>query len=222
MKDITAITIDGPVASGKTVIGGLVAHRLGIRFLDTGSMYRAITLVALDRGVDLNNTNALTGLAETINLSLSMVDGREHLMIGECDLTNRLRLDEVEHGVSLVAKNSGVRKALVIQQRRIADDGPIVMVGRDIGTRVLPYAQVKLYLTASQEVRVNRRHSELMHTGDNYDRSYVEEEIARRDKIDSERSDSPLKPASDAIVIDTGHLGIEQLTKKILDLISLD
>lgn len=218
----SAIAIDGPVAAGKTAVGGLVARRLGYRFLDTGSMYRAVTRVALDRGVDLDDAPVLTALARRLRLRLESVDGEGRLTADGRDVTDELRTSEVERGVSLVARVSGVRHALVAQQRQIASDGPIVMAGRDIGTVVLPDAAVKVYLTASAEVRARRRHADMVAQGATSDQAHVLEELARRDKIDSERSDSPLRPAEDAILIDTDDLGIEQLTDRIVDLIQRD
>ncbi len=217
-----AVAIDGPVAAGKTVVGTLVARRLGYRFLDTGSMYRAVTCVAIDRGIDLNDAPLLSTLANAVDLRLESTNGGERLTADGRDLTGELRTAEVERGVSLVARVSGVRRALVSQQRRIAEDGRIVMAGRDIGTVVLPDAPVKVYLNASAEVRARRRHEDLVAQGTDAEPDQVLNDLARRDKIDSERSDSPLRPAADAITIDTDDQGIEQLADRILDLVKRD
>ena len=214
-----AIAIDGPVASGKTAVGRLVARRLGLRFLDTGSMYRAVTRVAVDTGVDLNDADALTALAARLDLRLSYAKGVDRLTADGVDLTDGLRTPDVERGVSLVARVPGVRRSLVAQQRRIAGDGPLVMVGRDIGTVVLPDAPVKVYLNASARVRAGRRRRDMAADGSEVDEQRVLGELIRRDKIDSERSDSPLRPARDAVIMDTDDLRIEHVADKIVDLV---
>ena len=218
MPDTPAITIDGPVASGKTVVGRLVAQRLGFMFLDTGAMYRAVTWVALQKGVQLEHEASLVRLADALKIRLA---GERLLADGE-DITDQLKEPEVEHGVSLVARVPGVRKALVRQQRAMAMEGAIVVVGRDIGTIVLPSAAVKVYLTASVEVRAQRRFEELQRRGDRVAYAQVVNELIRRDKIDSERADSPLRPADDAVPINTDHLTIDELTQKILCLVERD
>ena len=214
-----AIAIDGPVASGKTAVGRLVARRLGMRFLDTGSMYRAVTRVALDRGVDLDDAEALTGLAERLDIRVSFTGGSDRLTADGADVTDGLRTPDVERGVSLVSRVPGVRRSLVAQQRRIAADGPIVMAGRDIGTVVLTDAPVKVYLDASARVRAKRRRSDPEDAGSEADERQVLESLIRRDKIDSERADSPLRPADGAIIVDTDDLGIEQVADKIVSLV---
>ena len=217
-----AIAIDGPVASGKTAVGRLVARRLGLRFLDTGSMYRAVTRVALDRCIDLNDGDALTALAERLDLRLSFAHGADRLTADGTDVTDGLRTPGVERGVSLVARVPGVRRSLVAQQRRMAADGPLVMAGRDIGTVVMPDAPVKVYLNASARVRATRRRGDLAAGGSEADERRVLEDLTRRDKIDSERSDSPLRPARDAVIMDTDDLRIEHVADKIVDLVECD
>ena len=215
LKRPIAIAIDGPVASGKTAVGMLVAERLGCRFLDTGLMYRAITHVALKRGVGLEDAERLAELTERAEIRLTRSSGRDRLSVDGDDVTERLTDSEVERGVSLVAAISGVRRALVGQQRDIARGAPIVMAGRDIGTVVLPDADAKVYLTASLEERARRRHAE---RGDGQGSGYdlVLEELKRRDKIDTERLDSPLKPAEDAIVLITDGETVQDLARLIL------
>ena len=222
MSTPLAIAIDGPVASGKTAVGRLVARRLGMRFLDTGSMYRAVTRVALDTGVDLDDGDALTALAERLDLRLGFTGGADRLTADGTDVTDGLRTPDVERGVSLVARLPGVRRTLVAQQRRIAADGPIVMAGRDIGTVVLTDAPVKVFLDASAGVRARRRHGDVETGGPCADERRVLEGLIRRDKIDSERADSPLRPADGATIIDTDDLGIEQVADKIVSLVERD
>ena len=214
-----AIAIDGPVAAGKTVVGTLLARRLGFRFLDTGSMYRAVTWAALQRGIGLDDDRALAKLAASVDIRVVPQELGEGIMVDGVEVTGHLRDPRVERGVSLVSKVSGVRTALVAQQRVIAAESPIVMAGRDIGTVVLPCAEVKVYLTASVNVRARRRRRELADRGEPIDCSVVIEELLRRDKIDSERSDSPLRPAEDAVHIDTDDVGVEELERRIACLV---
>ena len=219
-----AVAIDGPVASGKTVVGRLVAHRLEIRFLDSGNMYRALTWLALQRGTGLEEAEALTSLARDTTMRLEPTAapddpdqaGGERLLIGGRDVTDSLTDPDVERGVSLVAAVSGVRVALVEQQRDIASQGSIVMVGRDIGTVVLPHATVKVYLEASVRIRARRRLLDLERRGDRVDYEQIVKQTIRRDTIDSERADSPLRPAKDAIRIYTDDMEVEELVEVVL------
>ncbi len=224
------IAIDGPVASGKTAVGRALARRLGARFLDTGTMYRAVAWTTIDRGVALEDTKALTKLAEGLDIRVSVEDGEQSLSVDGTVITEFLRLPEVEARVSKVSAIPGVRQALVAQQRRVAteattdgEDGAgaaaIVMVGRDIGTVVLPDAPVKVFLQASVTIRVRRRLDELRRKGDIRDPSQLAEEIQLRDKIDTERSDSPLRPAVDSVTVETDRLRIDQVVGKIQELI---
>ena len=190
-----------------------------MRFLDTGSMYRAVTRVALDRGVDLDDARALTGLAQRLDLRLRSTAGADRLTADGADVTDGLRTPDVERGVSLVARVPGVRRALVAQQRRMAAEGPVVMAGRDIGTVVLPDAPVKVYLDASARVRARRRSGDPEAGGSKADERKVLEGLTRRDKIDSQRADSPLRPARGAAIIDTDDLEIEQVADKIVYLV---
>ena len=214
-----SIAIDGPVASGKTSVGRLLAERLGYRFLDTGIMYRAVTWAAMQRGLDLGDRAALGRLASVLEIRLTSGEGGDRLVVDGLDVTDLLRDHEVERGVSLVAAASGVRSALVEQQRRIAGDGAIVMVGRDIGTVVLHDASAKVFLMASVGVRAHRRHQELRTRGDSIEYQEVVDDLVRRDKIDSERADSPLRAAEDAVQIDTDNLEIEEVVQEILSIV---
>lgn len=219
MSDSLNIAIDGPVASGKTTVGRLVARRLKCGFLDTGIMYRAATLAALDRGVDLHDDDGLVALVLGICMHLKAGEQAERLLIDGEDVTDKLRDSTVERNVSRVSSVPGVRRALVCHQRRIASSGPIVMVGRDIGTVVLPDASVKVFLDASVEVRARRRHAEISQSGQSADYDQVKSDIARRDQIDTSRADSPLKPADDAIIIQTNDLGIDEIAGRIIAMV---
>ena len=207
-----AIAIDGPVASGKTVVGRAVALRLGYRFLDTGAMYRAVTWAAIRRGVDLADCEALASLASSVAMRLEADD---RLTVDGEDVTGHLRDDDVQRAVSPVSAVPGVRTALVSQQRAVAARGPIVMVGRDIGTDVLPDAPIKIFLQASAEVRARRRYDQIREGGGSISYDRVVCDLAHRDKIDSERAVSPLRPAPDAIVIDTDHVTVEQVIERV-------
>ena len=216
------IAIDGPVAAGKTTIGVLLADSLGYSFVDTGAMYRALTWKALKLNVPLENEEELSRLASSteINFAPAIGDsGCQHsvLVDGE-DVTTEIHTIEVEAAVSLVAKVSGVRRLLVEQQQQLARNGKMVMVGRDIGTTVLPHAELKIYLEASVEERAKRRHLELPGRGEAADYHAILSDLMRRDEIDSTRSDSPLEAASDAKVVNTDDLGPDQVLSKILSL----
>ena len=217
MPGQASIAIDGPVASGKTAVGRFLARRLGYRFLDTGTMYRAVTLVAIERGTNLENEESLTRVADSLVIKLGG-DCSDRLIVDEEDVTDRLRDAGVERGVSLVARASGVRSELVRQQRSIAKEGPIVMVGRDIGTVVLPDASAKVYLEASPHVRARRRQAELESEGRAPDYQQLKQDILRRDAIDSQRADSPLRPADDAVCICTDDLSIKEVAEAILEI----
>jgi len=215
MPKPATIAIDGPGAVGKSAIGSLLAQRLGYRFLDTGAMYRALTWLALELGIDLEDEKALEELASGARIELAA----EAVMVAGRDVTGDIRGEEVERGVSLVAKVAGVRRALVAQQRQMAQGGRVVVAGRDIGTVVLPRAELKLYLAASPEERARRRHLELVQRGEKAHYEQVLAELKRRDKIDSERALAPLQPAPDAKVIDTDGLNIEQVLAEIMGII---
>ena len=215
---IRTLAIDGPAASGKSVVGKKVARRLGCRFLDTGAMYRAITWASLEREIALTSTCDLSALASGAELRLLAAADEDRLFLDGEDITDRLRLPEVDARVSAVSAVSGVRKALVEQQRTIAAFGSIVMCGRDIGTVVLPDATVKVFLTASPEVRAARRAAELDaagHTG--LERTL--EDLLMRDRIDSERDDSPLRPADDALVICSDDMSIDDVVSEIVSMV---
>ena len=216
LDDASSIAIDGPAASGKTAVGMVLAKRMGYRFLDTGAMYRAVTLAAVDRAVDLGDGEALGVLVSGLDVQIVCSEGGDRLLISGVDVTDRLRDREVDRGVSLVASVPGVRSALVRLQREIGAAGSIVMVGRDIGTVVLPHAGTKVFLTASVHTRARRRYREIEDLGKVPDFRRLVDEIQRRDKIDSERADSPLRPADDALVLETDALSVHEVVERIL------
>lgn len=211
------IAIDGPVASGKSTVGRIVARKLGCRFLDTGWMYRAVAHAGLSAKLDLEDQDEMTCLAKRLTIKLVESERGERLFVDGQDITDRLHQSQVEQGVVPVAAIRGVRRVLVHQQRSIAADGPIVMVGRDIGTMVIPDAKTKFYLTASPETRARRRYEERKNTPDSPPYEEVLDRLVHRDKIDSQRAES--HPADDAVIIDTDGLDASEIARRIIDLI---
>jgi len=215
-REISVIAIDGPVAAGKTVVGRELARTLGFGYLDTGIMYRAITWLALNHGTTLDDETSLGELARSYPLGLMGEDSNQVLVDGYT-LGPELRDSTVNRNVSIVSKASPVRRELVAQQRNTAAQGKIVMIGRDIGTVVLPDADLKVYLTASPEKRAQRRWQEMQDRGEAVELLTVLRETIARDEIDSGRDDSPLKPADDAWELNTDGLDIRQVVQKIVD-----
>ena len=211
------IAIDGPVASGKSTVGRIVARKLGCRFLDTGWMYRAVAYAGLSAKLDLEDQDEMTRLAERLTIKLVESKRGERLLVNGTDVTDQLNDSRVEQGVVPVAVIRGVRRILVDQQRSIATDGSIVMVGRDIGTMVIPDATIKFYLTASPETRARRRYEERKNTPDSPAYDDVLERLVHRDKIDSQRAES--HPAADAVIINTDSLDASKTARRIIDLI---
>src|SRR5215218_4680286 len=199
----TVIAIDGPAAAGKTTVARALAARLGAIFLDTGLLYRAVTLAALDREIPPDDGQALEELTRALDLVIkpaSVADGRAHdVLMDGIDVTRRLRGAEVDRRVSEVSAHPGVRAALLPIQRRVADDGDVVMVGRDIATVVVPDAGVKIYLDASLQERARRRSAELGEKGLAVDYDAVLEDLRRRDEADVSRAASPLQRDDNAI-----------------------
>lgn len=216
------IAIDGPVAAGKTTVGRLLSRRTGYPFVDTGAMYRAITWLALESKADLNSEEALTELAARMRMELKpdarRPDGSALLVNGR-DISDKLRLPEVEQAVSIVSRVLGVRRALVRLQQQLANSGGVIMAGRDIGTVVLPDADLKVFLVASPEERARRRYEELCQIGQKVSYEAILLDMQRRDKLDSERPLSPLRPAPDARLLDTDGLTLEQVVEKIYGMI---
>ena len=215
------IAVDGSAASGKSTIGRRLAGRLGYAFLDTGVMYRAVTHAALERGHNLEDDAAISELAQTLPIDVSLdCDGSgTRIMIDGSDVTSHLRSQPVEDAVSLVSRIAAVRDALVSRQREIAEQQPIVMAGRDIGTVVLPDADLKVYLDASIEERARRRYADFQAAGEEVSQEIVLEDIRRRDRIDSEREVSPLRPADDAVIIHTDGLSLDEVLARVIGLI---
>lgn len=212
------IAIDGPAASGKSTLGKKLAESLGYMFFDTGIMYRAITWAALTQKIDLNDGNAVSRLAETVEIDIqppSREDGRSSdVWINGQDITWEIRQPEVDANVSVVSAYSRVRQALTRQQRRIGQRGRVVMVGRDIGTVVLPDADLKIYLEASPEERAHRRWIEMRQRGEPAVLEEILDKVRSRDKFDSTRAIAPMRPAEDAVILQSDGLDIEQVLEK--------
>lgn len=220
----STIAIDGPAASGKSTIAERIADELGYLYFDTGVMYRAVTWLAIQQGMDVKQELEISRLAENVIIDVfppSKNDGRlSDIKANGQDITWDIRKPEVDANVSVVSAYPGVRTALTIQQRRIGLRGNVVMVGRDIGTVVLPDADLKIYLDASVEERARRRYIESVDRGEKLSFDRVLEALIKRDWIDSTREIAPLRAAEDAIVIDTDHLDIEQVlgrTRKLIN-----
>lgn len=220
MSKKISIAIDGPAGAGKSTIARKLAQLLNYIYIDTGAMYRAITLKALRMKIDLLDENKLEEVAKQTEIGFNAYltpNGQyeNRVIMDEEDVTEEIRTPLISQSVSLTAKVAGVREQMVKLQRKMAELGGTVMDGRDIGTVVLPQAGLKIFLTASIEERANRRYKELIQKGYQVDLPALREEIALRDRIDSEREVSPLKQATDALPLDTTNLTIEEVVEKI-------
>jgi len=219
------IAIDGPAASGKSSVGKRVAEKLDYIFLDTGIMYRAVTYAVLHAGIDVNDEDAVGHLAESIKIEIEKSptqSGRNYtIFIDKKDVTQYLRTHEVNTYVSIVSRYRRVRNAMTEQQRMIGGEGAIVMAGRDIGTVVLPDADLKIYLEATPQERARRRHQEERVKGIIVPYEDILKNVKMRDEIDSTREIAPLKPARDAYIINTDGKDILQVTQEILEIIGV-
>ena len=222
------VAIDGPAGSGKSTIAKEIARQLGFNKLDTGAMYRAVTFAALDRGIDLDDEAAIDALAEQIEIRFTNGTGEDtRLTIDGKDASAAIRTPQVDANVSKVSAYPGVRAAMLIHQRRAAEDRDIVAEGRDIGTVVFPAADVKVFLTASPEARARRRAvqrsggnlaQDAAATADPEEERRILADLKRRDDYDSSRATSPLRPADDAVIIDSSEMGFEDVVEKIASL----
>lgn len=219
----TTIAIDGPAGSGKSTLGTLLADELGYLYFDTGVMYRAVTLAAIRMTLDILNEGEIGKLAQQVRIDVrppTVDDGRDYdVLLDGDDVTWAIREDEVNQNVSPVSAIAAVRDAMTSQQRRIAQENKVVMVGRDIGTVVMPDADLKIFLDAPVEVRAHRRYQELLDRGEEISFEAVLKSLKNRDQIDSSRKIAPLKQAEDAYVIHADCLGIRQVLEKARKLV---
>ena len=217
------IAIDGPAASGKSTIGYRLASELGFLYLDTGCMYRAVTLAALLAGIDPADEKAVSALAQRVDIDIlpagEATDGRQYtVLLDGRDITHDIRLPEVDTHVSVVSSFAEVRQEMVRRQREFGARGSVVMVGRDIGTVVMPEAPLKLYIVASAEERAQRRWRDRQAQGHEADYDEILADVNRRDAFDSSRSHSPLRPAADAIILDSTGRSIADVLTEALQL----
>jgi cytidylate kinase len=210
------IAIDGPVGSGKSTLARRVAALMGYVYIDTGAMYRAVALKALRRGVPLDAADQLTALAGNTRIDLRAEDGGQRVFLDGEDVTGAIRTPDVSQAASKVAVIEGVRRVLVAEQRRAGAQGGVVMEGRDIGSVVFPDAELKIFLTASDETRAERRWREHQQKGDAIDLPRTLDEIHERDKRDSGRSSSPLVRAKDAVVVDSTAMDPEEVARLVV------
>ena len=215
-----SIAIDGPAAAGKSTVAKVVAKELSYVYIDTGAMYRTLTYAALEQKVDIENEEQLMEVVKNVNIEFQQGENTQLVFLNGQDVSEVIRTPDVTNRVSIVAKHRLVREEMVRRQQELAEKGGVVMDGRDIGTHVLPDAEVKIFMLASVEERAERRHLENMNKGFDSNLEQLKEEIAQRDKLDSEREVSPLKKADDALELDTTSLSIEEVVQKIMSIVS--
>ena len=213
------IAIDGPAGAGKSSIAKLVAKKLSFVYVDTGAMFRTVAYYFLSQGKDPSDAEMVTEECEKISISIEYKDGAQHIFLDGTDVSTEIRQEEVGKNASVVAKNQAVRNRLLALQRQIAEKQDVIMDGRDIGTVVLPDAQVKIYLTASASVRAERRYKELVEKGETCNLKKIEEDIIARDEQDMNREIAPLKQAEDAVLVDSSYMTIEEVVDKIIEIV---
>ena len=211
-----SVAIDGPAAAGKSTVAKIVAKKLGFTYLDTGAMYRAFTWYCLEKGVDCEDEKACVDLIPEVNIEMRP----NHIVIcNGVDVSSAIRQTRVSGNVSYIASYKDIRLFLVEQQRKMAENSSVIMDGRDIGTYVLPNAEIKIFQIASVETRAMRRYEENIAKGIECTYEEIEEDVKKRDRIDSGRAFAPLKPASDSILLDTSNMGIDEVVDAIIKII---
>ncbi|NMO78269.1 MULTISPECIES: (d)CMP kinase [Niallia] len=218
MEKKISIAIDGPAAAGKSTVAKIVAEQLGYIYIDTGAMYRALTYKAINHNLNLEDEKSLINMLNETVIELFPGEQGQLIFLDNKDVTKEVRSSEVTNSVSIVSKHKLVREEMVRRQQMFAVNGGVVMDGRDIGTHVIPAAEVKIFLLASVDERAIRRHKENVLKGYESDLEQLKQEIAARDKLDSEREIAPLKKADDAIEMDTTSLSINDVVEKIMEL----
>ncbi|MBR3401655.1 MAG: (d)CMP kinase [Parasporobacterium sp.] len=212
------IALDGPAGAGKSTIAKRIAEKLQFVYIDTGAMYRTLALACLKQGVDTAAEEKVSETAEAANLDIRYIDGSQHMFLEGEDVSGQIRTEEVSKAASDTSKFQRVRDRLVYLQQQLAEKYNVVMDGRDIGTVVLPNADLKIFMTASVEVRALRRYKEYLEKGQACDLEAIKEDIAQRDYNDTHRANSPLKQAQDAVLLDTSDMSIDEVTDAIIRL----
>lgn len=224
VRNTVCIAIDGEAAAGKSTLGKLLAAKLGYLYFDTGVMYRAVAWAALQRGIDVRDEISVARLAEQIDIRMTLpsceIGQHCSVFVDGVDISSAIREPEVDQVVSIVAAHPGVRRVLRERQRQIGLTCNVVMVGRDIGTEVMPDADLKIYLRAPIEERARRRYLELRARGEEISYEQVLDSMRQRDYLDTHRSVAPLRVAEDAIVIDTGALSVEEVLTQVLEIVN--
>lgn len=214
------IAIDGPAGAGKSSIAKLVAEKLTFVYIDTGAMYRTMALYCLKHGIDTEDRTQVEGRCDEIDIKIAYEDGEQQIYLNGDNVSSEIRREQVGNQASVVASYPKVREKLVSLQRQMAASSDVIMDGRDIGTVVLPDAEVKIYLTASSAVRARRRYKELQDKGVECDLNKIEEDIIVRDRQDMSRDVSPLRQAEDAVLLDSSDLSIEEVVDRIIAIYS--
>ncbi len=219
MSPYISIAIDGPSGVGKSTIAKLLAKELRYSYIDTGAMFRALSVYCIDNGVKSEDSEAVAELVKNAKLGMEYIDGVQHMLVDGEDVTDRLRTELVSHTASVISQYPAVRSILLDMQRNIAANQNVIMDGRDIGTVVLPNASLKIFLTASSKVRAERRYKQLEETGklEGATLDSILKDLEERDYRDSHRATAPLKAAEDAVIIDSSELGIDEVKQRILD-----
>lgn len=212
-----SVAIDGPAAAGKSTVAKIVAKKLGFTYLDTGAMYRAFTWYCLEKGVDCENETACVNLIPEVDIEMKP---NNVVLCNGIDVTTAIRQPRVSGNVSYIASYKDIRLFLVEQQRNMAKNSSVIMDGRDIGTYVLPNAEIKIFQVATVETRAKRRYEENISKGIQCTYEEIEEDVRKRDRIDSGRAFAPLKPAEDSILLDTSLMGIEEVVNAIIKIIT--
>lgn len=212
------IAIDGPAGAGKSTAAKLISKELGFIYIDTGALYRSIGIAVLRKGLKTDDVNDVTAVLPEVSLTLEFVDGEQHVFLNGEDVSRDIRLPEASMAASNVSAIPEVRSFLLDMQKKFARENNCLMDGRDIGTVILPDAQLKIFLTASPEVRADRRFRELTEKGTPVEYETLLEEIKQRDYNDSHRDVAPLKPAEDAVIVDTSDMTFDEVTSKIISL----
>lgn len=210
------IAIDGPAGAGKSTIAKKIAEKMQFVYIDTGAMYRTLALACLKKQVDTGDENMVSETAEAANLDIRYIDGVQHMFLEEEDVSTEIRTEEVSKAASDTSKYQRVRTRLVNLQQELAEKYDVVMDGRDIGTVVLPHADLKIFLTASPDVRAERRYKEYLEKGQTADLDAIRADIIQRDYNDMHRENSPLCKADDALELDTSYMSINEVTETVI------